>query len=73
MARATMDPVERMGYVKAADAVLHEDAPIWFFNYNKAIIAYQPWVHGIEPVAPEMMFQDFTNLWIEASSPRANK
>ena len=73
MARATMDPVERMSYVKAADAVLHEDAPIWFFNYNKAIIAYQPWVHGIEPVAPEMMFQDFTNLWIEASSPRANK
>ena len=73
MARATMDPVERVNYVKAADAVLHEDAPIWFFNYNKAIIAYQPWVHGIEPVATEMMFQDFTNLWIEETSPRASK
>jgi len=63
---------QKLAYLTKADAFLHEEAPIWFFNYNKAIIAYQPWVHGIEPVAIEMMLQDFTNLWIDESSPRAN-
>jgi peptide/nickel transport system substrate-binding protein len=48
-----------------------EEAPLWFFNYNKAIIAYHPWVHGIQKVGPEMMFQDFTEVWVESSSPRA--
>ncbi len=71
MARSASDSAERTEYLKKADAVMLEDAPIWFFNYNKAIIAYKPWVHGIQAVATEMMFQDFTNLWVDDTSPRA--
>ncbi len=70
-ARQISDPVIRTELVKAADRFFHDDAPLWFFNYNKAIIAFQPWVHGVEAVAIEMMLQDFTNLWLEDSSPRA--
>ncbi|MCG8633797.1 MAG: ABC transporter substrate-binding protein [Desulfobacterales bacterium] len=70
-ARLTKDPAERIELVKQADGFLHEDAPLWFFNYNKAIIAYQPWVHGVEAVAIEMMLQDFSNLWLDETSPRA--
>jgi len=65
------DMVKRLDYVKKANDLFREEAPIWFFNYNKAIIAYQPWVHGIQAVGPEMMFQDFTEVWVESSSPRA--
>jgi len=65
------DQDKRLGFVKKANALFHEEAPLWFFNYNKAIIAYQPWVHGLQKVGPEMMFQDFTEVWVESSSPRA--
>jgi peptide/nickel transport system substrate-binding protein len=67
------DPVKKTELLRKADGVFREDAPIWFFNYNKAIIAYQPWVHGIQPVAVEMMYQDLTDLWIDDASPRANE
>lgn len=57
---------EKIELLKKADAVFKEDAPIWFFNYNKAIIAYHPWVHGIQSVAPEMMYQDLSKIWMDA-------
>jgi len=63
---------QKLALVQQAEAIFVEDAPLWFFNYNKAILAHQPWVHGLAPVAPEMMFQDMTNVWIDESSPRAN-
>ncbi len=72
-ASSEADPAKKIGLLKQANAILMEDAPFWFFNYNKAVIAYQPWVHGIQSVATEMMYQDFTNLWIDAQSPRANQ
>lgn len=71
-AKLARDPLKRLELVKASDRLFHEDAAMWFFNYNKAIIAYQPWVHGVEAVAIEMMLQDFTNLWLDNTSPRAN-
>ena len=52
--------------LKKANAVFMADAPIWFFNYNKAIIAYHPWVHGIKSVAPEMMYQELSEVWMDA-------
>jgi len=70
MAAAASSEAERIGWVKKANRILFDDAPFWFFNYNKAIIAYQPWVNGIKPVAIEMMLQDFTNLKLDDSSPR---
>ena len=72
MAAATRDKEKKIGYIKQAEEIFSEDAPIWFFNYNKAIIAHQPWVHGLTAVAPEMMFQDMTSVWVDETSPRAN-
>jgi peptide/nickel transport system substrate-binding protein len=57
--------VKKIDLLKKANAVLFEDAPVWFFNYNKAIIAYQPWVHGIKSVAPEMMYQELSEVWMD--------
>lgn len=65
------DTAKQLVLIKKADQILTEDAPFWFFNYNKAIIAHHAWVHGVKPVAVEMMFQDFTNLYVDPSSPRA--
>jgi len=64
---------KRLDYLRKADAVFREDAPVWFFNYNKAVVAHQPWVHGIKPVAIEMMYQDMADIWIDDSSPRAKE
>ena len=63
------DEVSKYGHI---EEIFVEDAPLWFFNYNKAILAHQPWVHGLAAVAPEMMFQDMTSVWIDETSPRAN-
>ena len=67
------DVSKRIELLRKADAIFREDAPVWFFNYNKAVIAHQPWVHGIKPVAIEMMYQNMADVWIEESSPRAKE
>lgn len=66
------DEGKKIELLKQAEALLVEDAPFWFFNYNKAVMAFHPWVHGLSKVAPEMMFQDLTSVWIDEASPRAN-
>jgi peptide/nickel transport system substrate-binding protein len=71
-AAAERDQAKQIELLKKADAVLYDDPPAWFFNYNKAVMAYHPWVKGLKPVAIEMMFQDMTEVWVDASSPRAN-
>ena len=30
---------------------------MWFFNYNKAVMAYQPWLKGLQPNATELAIQ----------------
>ncbi|KIX10866.1 ABC transporter substrate-binding protein [Dethiosulfatarculus sandiegensis] len=69
----TFDQKARIDLLKKADAVFVEDAPMWFFNYNKAVLASQPWVHNLSKVAVEMMYQDMTNVWVDDKSPRANE
>jgi peptide/nickel transport system substrate-binding protein len=64
---------KRLDNLRKADEIFREDAPVWFFNYNKAVAAHQPWVHGIKPVAIEMMYQNMADVWIEESSPRAKE
>jgi peptide/nickel transport system substrate-binding protein len=59
--------------LRQADALFREDAPVWFFNYNKAVVAHQPWVHGIKPVAVEIMYQEMADVWVDESSPRAKE
>jgi peptide/nickel transport system substrate-binding protein len=63
----------RLRYLRKADALFREDAPVWFFNYNKAVVAHQPWVHGIKPVAIEVMYQNMADVWVDESSPRARE
>ncbi len=72
LAAATRDPEERIDNIRKAEEIFVEDAPMWFFNYNKAVMAHHPWVHGLAAVAPEMMFQDLTSVWVDDTSPRAN-
>jgi peptide/nickel transport system substrate-binding protein len=67
------DPSARLDYLRKADALFRDDAPAWFFNYNKAVIAHQPWVHGLKPVAIEIMYQNMADVWVDESSPRAGK
>ena len=70
-AASERDEAKKLELVKKADAIFTEDAPVWFFNYNKAVMAFHPWVHNLSKVAPEMMFQDLTAVWVDESSPRA--
>lgn len=71
-AAAERDVAKRMALLAQADAVLIDDPPIWFYNYNKAVMAHHPWVHGLKPVAVEMMYQDMTDVWVDDKSPRAD-
>jgi peptide/nickel transport system substrate-binding protein len=67
-----MDAAKRVELIRKADMTLMEDAAMWFFAYNGAALAYQPWVHGLQPVAVEMMYQDLVNVWVDDTSPRAH-
>jgi peptide/nickel transport system substrate-binding protein len=62
---------KRTALLQQADGILLEEAAMMFFNYNKAVMAYQPWVHGLKPSAVDMVLQEYANVWVEESSPRA--
>jgi len=70
-AGATDDLTKRNEILKKANAVLYEEAPVWFFNYNKAVLAYQPWLHGLQPNATELALQYYEDLWVDETSPAA--
>ena len=42
---------------------------MWFFNYNKAVMAYQPWIHGLQANATELTHQYFEDIWVDETSP----
>jgi peptide/nickel transport system substrate-binding protein len=60
---------ERNTLLRKADDILYEEAPVWFFNYNKAVMAYQPWVHGLQANATELTHQYPEYIWIDERSP----
>jgi len=70
-AGAMDDPAKKIANLKKVDAIIYEEAPVWFFNYNKAVMAYQPWLKGLQPNATELAFQDYESLWVDESSPAA--
>jgi len=72
-AEAERDPAKRTDLLRQANNLLQEEAPVWFFNYNKAIMAYQPWVHGVQANATEMAIQDYADIWIDDSAPASRK
>ena len=65
----TTDPAKVTELLKKADGILYEEAPVWFFNYNKAVMAYQPWVKGLQANATELTHQYPEHSWITEASP----
>ena len=63
------DMAKRDEILKKANNLLYDEAPVWFFNYNKAVLAYQPWVHGLQANPTEITHQYPEDLWVDASSP----
>lgn len=65
------DPAIKLDLLTKANALLQEEAPFWFFNYNKAVMAHQPWLHGLQKNATELGVQSYEDLWIDETSPAA--
>lgn len=63
---------ERIQRLRTANKIMVEDAPMWFFNYDKAVMAYKPWVHGLQPNSVHITYQYPDLIWVDAKSPRAN-
>ncbi len=68
-AGTTDDPARKLALLKQANAHLYDAAPVWFFNYNKAALAYQPWVHGLLGNPTELVHQYPEFIWVDATSP----
>jgi peptide/nickel transport system substrate-binding protein len=63
------DAEKQLELIRKANAILYEEAPVWFFNYNKAVMAYQPWVHGLQANPTELTHQYPEDIWIDERSP----
>jgi peptide/nickel transport system substrate-binding protein len=65
----TDDAARKLALISQANKLIFEHAPVWFFNYNKAAMAYQPWVHGLQANATELTHQYVEDVWVDATSP----
>jgi peptide/nickel transport system substrate-binding protein len=63
------DTGKRNDLLKQANNLLFEEAPVWFFNYNKAVLAYQPWIHGLQANPTEITHQYPEDIWVDTRSP----
>ena len=68
-AAASIDPAKRNDLLRQANNLIYDEAPIWFFNYNKAVLAYQPWIHGLQANPTEITHQYPEDIWVDAKSP----
>ena len=68
-ARLATDPAKLNALLKQADGILYEEAHVWFFNYNKAAMAFQPWVKGLQANATELTHQYPEYIWVTDASP----
>jgi len=62
---------KRMELIRKAEEIFVDDSPMWFANYSKAVIVYQPWVHELQAVAVDLLYQRMAAVWIDETSPRA--
>lgn len=65
----TGDMAKRDDLLKKANNILLDEAPVWFFNYNKAVLAHQPWIHGLKANPTEITHQYPEDVWVDATSP----
>ncbi|MBS0517849.1 MAG: ABC transporter substrate-binding protein [Proteobacteria bacterium] len=63
------DQAKRNDLLRQANNLLYEEAPVWFFNYNKAVLARQPWLHGLQANPTEITHQYPEDIWVDATSP----
>ena len=63
------DMAKRNDLLKQANNLLYDEAVVWFFNYNKAVLAYQPWVHGLQANPTEITHQYPEDIWVDSRSP----
>ena len=68
-AAQTSDTAKRNDLLRQANNLLYDEAPVWFFNYNKAVMAYQPWVHGLQANPTEITHQYYEDVWVDTTSP----
>jgi len=68
-AAASLDPAKRNDLLRQANNLLYDEAPVWFFNYNKAVLAYQPWIHGLQANPTEITHQYPEDIWVDQRSP----
>lgn len=68
-AQQERDETKRNDLIRQAGDIIQDEAPYWFFNYNKAVMAYQPWVHGLKGNPQELAIQDYDSIWIDESAP----
>lgn len=72
-ALAEDDPEARTDLLRQANNIIQDEAAMWFFNYNKAVMAYQPWVHGLQANATELAFQNYEDIWIDDTAPESRR
>ncbi len=63
------DPAARTELLREMNNIIQDEAAMWFFNYNKAVMAYQPWVHGLQANATELAFQNYEDIWLDDGAP----
>ena len=68
-AAATQDEAARIALETAADAYIQEQAPVWFHNYNKGILAIQPWLHGAGGNVTETAILEVDDMWLGEDAP----
>ncbi len=72
-ARDENDPEKRTDLLRQANDIIQDEAAMWFFNYNKAVMAYQPWVHGLQANATELAIQNYEDVWIDDTAPDSRR
>jgi len=68
-AAAEKDQAKRIELLKKADGYIFEQAPVWFNNYNKAVVATQPWIHGVDANVTEAAIIEVDSLWLDENAP----
>jgi len=68
-AAATADEAARIDLLKKADAYAQDQAPVWFHNYNKGILAVQPWLKGAAGNVTETAVLEVETLWLAEGAP----
>ncbi|QPC42714.1 ABC transporter substrate-binding protein [Kaustia mangrovi] len=65
------DQAKRIETLQKANKIVYDEAPYWFYNCNKAVMAYQPWLHGLQANPVDLALQNYEDIWVDDSSPVA--